>query len=67
MTAAAVVEMQAVEEPNRVRMRLDNICECHILRDHTIASFAIFAIRVVTGGWPTRCSSFLEHLQYTGG
>lgn len=49
VTAAAVVEMQAVEEPNRVRMRLDNIRECHILRDHTIASFAICAIRVVTG------------------
>ena len=48
VTAAAVVEMQAIEEPNRVRMRLDNIGKSHILRNHTIASCAICAIRVVT-------------------
>ena len=55
MSAAAVVEMQAVEEPDRVRVRLDNIGKSHIFRDHTIASFSICAVRVVNVVCPSRC------------
>ena len=65
VTAAAVIEMEAIEKADGIGMFLHDIRQRHIFRNHRIASFRGDCFLCLSRG-AANCSASREHIQYSG-